>query len=182
MQRFKHWTKAHKIATAILSTLLLTAVVAGAYLLATVTFSGESTGTMGKATATNINEPLTVTMPSLPVPVGNENIFAPLTATVKPTKAISLEPGQKLSAEFITVPSTCKAEWFALEWTGEITGFSAWQLMKIGGSTEVITLPAATLSAIKGLEVKFKSVSTENQTVCSEAKVTVKLTLTGPGH
>jgi hypothetical protein len=178
MQRFKHWTKAHKAVTAILSTLLLTAVVAGAYYLATVTFTGESTGTLGKGTATNINEPITVTMPTGMLP-GN---MYPFTATVKPTKAITLEPGQKLSAEFTTVPSTCKAEWFELEWTGEVVGFSAWQLMKIGGSTEVITLPAATVSAIKKLEIKFKESPTENQTVCNEAKVTVKLTVTGPGH
>jgi len=179
MQRLKRWSHKHKIASAVLTTLLLCATVGFAYYIATVTFSGENTGTLGKGSATAINETMVVTVPTAMVP----GAIYPMTATVKPATAITLEPGAKLAATYTTVPSSCPNTWFAIETTGaEVKGFSAGNLLETGGTKEAVTIPAATVTPIKELGLRFIGHPTENETVCNEAKLTVKLTVTGPGH
>lgn len=179
MKRIRSWTLRHKVATAVLTTLLLTAAVAAAYLLSSVTFTGENTGTLPKQSGTAISEPLTVTVPEGLTPGAAPEV----SASVKPAKEVHLEPGAKLAATFTTVPSSCKASWFELKANESMTtGLGAQNLLKAGGTTEAITLPASTTTAIKGLELLYRNEAAENQSPCSEAKLTVKLTITGTGH
>jgi hypothetical protein len=170
-------TRRRKAVASALVTMLVMACVAAAYFLATVTFSGENTGTTAKGEATNINETLTVTVPAVNITTTGNTPFA--VSTISVPQARVLEAGAKLTAVFSTVPSTCKAEWFALEWTGTTL---AQKLMEGGKSKEAITFPANTATPITGLSIRFTEPAGENQSPCSEAKLTAKVTLAGTGH
>ncbi len=170
----KRWTKKHKVATAVVSTLLVCAAVGFAYYLLSYSFEGAGKSTVGSATPTA--ETLTVTLPPIAKPGETEA----LGITSKPPTEVKLAAGAKLTVLFTdNKEPECKASWFKLETpAGELASLLG------AGSAKAVTFPAATTSNVNTLygispRVEFKEEAAVNQSACEGAELTITAKLAG---
>lgn len=170
----KSWTRKHKVATAVASTLLVMAATALAFYLLSYMFEGSGKTTLGSSTPTA--ETLTVTIPSGLKPGETEA----LGITSKPPTEVKLAAGAKLTVAFAdNKEPECKASWFKLETpAGELASLLG------AGSAKAVTFPAATTSNVNTLygivpRVEFKEEAAVNQSACEGAELTITAKLAG---
>jgi len=168
-------TRRRKVLIAAGSTLLICAVTALAYILATYNFSGEGSSTFGKAPTTPIAEKLTITPPAGLTPLSG---FAALPISIESATSITLEPGAKITLVPKSTPAVCASY---LEYQ-EVPGSVGEQVISTSGTASAIALTAKTPKAIEGVEVEEKNVTATNQTECESASYSIKGELIGKGH
>lgn len=180
-------TRGRKVATAIVSTLLVCAAVSFAYYLIAVTFSGEGSVTGGTSSAT-ISEPLTVTTEAGVEPfVPGTEYGAQVNPTIKPAKEIHLLPGAKVAYAISTAnEAACKASWFVLHPSNRGTqtkvGMELAEKLMGSGTVAETTYKAAEVAGVGTYSVTFKEEAAVNQSGCEGTQIKVKLTLTGQSH